>query len=186
MLGKILHGLAVLGLRLKLKLLSPIKGRWEGVHHAHIVCHRLVKGYPGNSIPCYSFQWYNTCTTLPIWYKSVRRKHAQFFISLLVPNSICNCHCNQIYITYCTSNTFWSRPPRADIKVGVVSYTPSLHFVIPVCVMSHSPKSGISQIFRTFFWDTRNLEFPPYGNPQLDDKSCVTSIANRSLAILEV
>ena len=84
-----------------------------------------------------------------------------------------------------------ARPPRSHFKDGVVSNTPSLglHFVIPISVTSHGQNLGALSyslsIISTFFRDTRNKEFSPYGNPQLDDKSGVPYIANRSLAILE-
>ena len=87
--------------------------------------------------------------------------------------------------------TVSARPPRSHFKDGVVSYTPSLglHFVIPISVTSHAQNLGALSykllIFSTPFRDTRNEEFSPYGNPQLDDKSGVSYIANRSLAMLE-
>ena len=40
-----------------LKLLWPIKWRWERAHHEHSISHQLVKGLPVNSIPCFSIQW---------------------------------------------------------------------------------------------------------------------------------
>ena len=41
-----------------LKLLWPIKWRWERAHHEHSASHQLVKGKPVNSIPWFSIQWH--------------------------------------------------------------------------------------------------------------------------------
>ena len=66
----------------------------------------------------------------------------------------------------------------------------SLHFVIPISGISHSLKSRSSKLQFSNFWkfllDTLGIwTFHYMGIPQLDNKSCVLYIANRSLAILE-
>ena len=45
-------------------------------------------------------------------------------------------------------------------------------------------KLQLVAICNAFFQSASNLEFPPRGNPQFDDKSCIPCIPNRSLAIL--
>ena len=71
-----------------LKLLRPIKWRWERAHHEHSVSHQLVKGEPVNSIPCFSIQ----CLELM----------PQFLATLYIANSMKGIHrllliCRQWY-----------------------------------------------------------------------------------------